>query len=250
MPLDFSLLGQGPQFENALSAYKQGGVDRRQSNVRNALAAHKDDPTQAAPDLIANGELETGMALQDRGKANAKEATRKRVLGGYTADPAAARTEALSSGDTELYNQVAKMDDNQRAVAAQHAEDIASVGYALKQIPPSKRKGIIASPQMVQFLQDKGFKPDQIASFDPTDENLNAIISQGSSLKELIAQTKAEGDAAFERDKFGETIRHNKATEGVAATNAGANVTRANKVGSGRSTSSVPALPAGFVIEK
>lgn len=218
--LDFTLLGQGPTFENALKAYGQGQDMRRQSNVRNALLQHKDDPTGAASELIANGELEQGLALQDRKRGLDAEATRKRVLGGYGTDPSAARSEAMGSGDMQLIGQIQQMDASQRQIAAQNADEMAAVALALKNTPPEQRKATLTSSQMSEWLASKGFKPEQIATFDPTDANLDAIVAQGSTLKDLLAQFKDERTAAFETKKFDETVRHNKATEGTADKNA------------------------------
>lgn len=249
--LDFSLLGQGPTFESALKSYGQGQEMRRQSNVRNALLQHKDDPTAAAPDLIANGELEQALALQDRKRGLDAEATRKRVLGGYGTDPGAARTEAMGSGDMQLIGQIQQMDAHQRQVAAQNADEMAAVALALKNAPPEQRKATLSSPQLSEWLALKGFKPEQIATFDPTDANLDAIIAQGSTLKELLAQYKDERAAQFEGKKFEETVRHNKATEGVAVSNAESRRISATKPRAARSQSgSIPPLPPGFVIEK
>lgn len=220
MALDFSLLGQGPTFENALRAYSAGREDRRQTNIRNALTANKDNPEAAAPDLIANGELEQGIALQDRGRALRKEEDRKRTLVQYATDPAGAAKAAAQTGDVELMGQIQRMDEAQRQVAEQNAADIATVGYALKQQPPEARKAVIQSPQMQQWLLSKGFTQEQIASFDPTDQALDAIIAQGTTLKDMLSQKRLEQQDEFERERFEETKRHNKATEGVAAQNA------------------------------
>jgi len=249
--LDFSLLGQGPTFENAFRAYTSGKENRRQTNVRNALTAHKDDPTAAAPDLIANGELEQGLALQDRKRALDTDATRKRVLSSYGATPEVARTEAMGSGDMQLIAQVQQMDAAQRQVAAQNADELGAVALALKQQSPEARKAALTSPQLSEWLASKGFKPEQIATFDPSDANLDAIIAQGSTLKDLLAQYKDERAAEFEGKKFDETVRHNKATEGVAATNAQSRrITATKPRAASRSSGGIPALPSGFVIEK
>jgi hypothetical protein len=252
MALDFSLLGQGPQFDNALTSFKSGQEDRRQTNVRNALTQYKDNPEMAAPELIANGQVEAGLKLQDRGKAQREEASRRDVLSGYAEDPTKARQGAMASGDADLIDQVSKMDANQRQVAAANADELASVALALKNAPADQRKALIQSPQMAEFLVSKGFKPEQIASFDPTDQALDGIIAQGTSLKDLLAQYKDERTAGFEGKKFDETVRHNKATEGVAGKNADSRRISATRPrASGRSSNSgVPSLPPGFVIEK
>lgn len=227
--LDFTLLGQGPSFENAFRSYSAGKEDRRQSNIRNALLAHKNDPTAAAADLIEAGYLEQGLALQDRKRALDADATRKRVLGGYGSDPDAARKDAMGSGDTQLIGQIQQMDAQQRQVAAQNADELGAVALALKQQPPEARKAALQNPQLSQWLTSKGFKPEQIAGFDPSDANLDALIAQGSTLKDLLAQYKDERATAFEGKKFDETVRHNKATEGVAVTNAESKRITANK---------------------
>lgn len=229
MPLDFSLLGQGPQVANALAMASQGRQDRQQSNVRNALAAHKDDPSLAAPELIANGEVEMGTRLEDRGIKQRQTAERSRLLGQYGTDPTAARTGALATGDAELINQISTMDANQRAVAAKNADDLASVGFALKNLPIDQRKATLQSPQMTEFLASKGFKPEMIAAFDPTDANLDGIIAQGTSLKDMLAQAREDRTVKFQDRQQTETERANRERENIGRTNAGANAARANK---------------------
>lgn len=220
MALDFSLLGQGPTFESALRSYGTGQEMRRQSNVRNALLQNKDDPVAAAPDLIANGELEQGLALQDRGRALKVEQTRKDVLGGYGQNPDDARSTAMQSGDMQLMAQIQNMDERQRQIAAQNADELGAVALALRQQPPEARKMALQSPQMREWLAGRGFKPEQIDGFDPSDANLDAIAAQSMSIKDILAQQKLEADAKFDREKFEETKRHNRATEGVAGQNA------------------------------
>lgn len=244
--LDFSLLGQGPTFESALRSYSSGKEMRRQDDVRNALIQNKDNPEAAAPALIAAGELEQGLALQDRGRALRKEAERQRVLSQYATDPQAGGKMAMATGDADLIGQIQKMDANQRQIAAQNADELASVALALKNAPPEQRRVVLSSPQMQEWLASRGFKPEQIAAFDPSDANLDAIVAQGSTLKDLLAQYKDERTAEFEGKKFEETVRHNKATEGVAATNAQSRRITATKP---RAGSGGMKLPTGFILD-
>lgn len=229
MALDFSLLGQGPDFGNALTSYRAGQLDRRQTNVRNALTQYKDDPTKAIPDLIANGDMETASALrtqqrQDREdqRGEAQRATRTGVLGGYGTDPTKARQDAMASGDVDLVKMVSEMDDNQRTVAAQNADNLASIGMAVlnNYKTPEERKAWALQPQNTEALQRMGMKPDQIAAFTWDDAAIQTVIDQALTVTEVLAREKAKSDAAFRDRDFEEKVRHNRATEGFAGQNA------------------------------
>lgn len=249
MPLDFSLLGQGPDFNNALTSYRAGKEDRRQSNVQNALMQYKENPDIAASDLIANGEIETGMRLQDRAETKSREAERKRVLSAYGTDPAGARTWAMATGDADLIDQVSKLDANQRAAAATNADNLASVGMAVMENykTPEERKAWAMQPQNTEFLVTMGFKPEQIAAFPWDDAALKTVIGKALTVTERIAQMREERTAEFEGKKFDETVRHNKATEGVAGQNAESRRISATRPRAG--SSGGMKLPTGFVLD-
>lgn len=249
MALDFSLLGQGPQFGNALTAYKTGQEDRRQTSVRNALMQYKDNPEMAAPDLIAAGELETGLKLQDRGKAQRVEAERKRLISGYGADPAASRQGAMATGDEGLIKTISEMDDNQRKVAAANADEVASVAFALKNMPVEARKAQIQSPQMAEFLASKGFKPEMIASFEPTDEALDGIIAQGTSLKDMLAAQREDRTAKYQQERLDEDRRHRMTMEGFAGQNADSRRITATRPRASGGGGGGMKLPTGFVLD-
>lgn len=251
MALDFSLLGQGPQFGNALTAYKTGQEDRRQTSVRNALMQYKDNPEMAAPDLIAAGELETGLKLQDRGKAQRQDAERKRLISGYGADPAASRQGAMATGDVDLINQISQMDENQRKVAATNADNLASVGMAVMENykTPEERRAWAMQPQNTEFLGTMGFKPEQIAAFPWDDAALKTVVGQALTVTERIAQMREERAAEFEGKKFEETVRHNKATEGVAGQNADSRRITATRPRASGGGGGGMKLPTGFVLD-
>lgn len=177
---------------------------------------------------------------------------RQRELGEtYSTDPTKARTDALAAGEFDLLEQFGKLDNQARDLAAKNAADIAGVGFSLKQKPYEERRALLNNPGTVSYLTQRGFTEEQIAGFDPTDANLDGVISQGQTLAQQIEQfnkTREFGqkgediaaDNARAELQLEEARRHNQEMERIGGVNAGANVTRANKVGAGKSGGARP----------
>lgn len=227
---------QTPDFAgNALRYRRAGEEDGRETATRNALKGYGSNPDGAIQDLMGVNP-DVAMQLQDRQRQEQERQrvqqerdTRKAALSGYGTDPKAARQTAMASGDPELINQISQMDEEQRKVASANAEGVASFAYSLKGMTPQARKAQLQNPQNVEFLTSRGLKPEQIAGFDPTDEALDAIIGQGMSVREMIAAQREDRTAEAEQRRLDLTEEYNRGRLAIGQTNAGANVTRANK---------------------
>tara|TARA_R100000951_G_scaffold19244_3_gene16012 strand:- start:757 stop:1986 length:1230 start_codon:yes stop_codon:yes gene_type:complete len=83
---------------------------------------------------------------------------------------------ALGSGDagiiTNFQNQIAGLDQASRDAATGRAEALGGLAISLAQQPYEARVNALQTPQVQDFLRGNGFSPEQIASFDPTDANI------------------------------------------------------------------------------
>ena len=227
---------QSPDFAgNALRYRRAGEEDGRAIATRNALKSYGTNPDGAIQDLMGV-DPDAAMQLQDRQRQDQERQrvtqereARKGVFAGYGTDPAASRQAAMATGDPELIRQIAEMDAEQRKVAADNAEGVASFAYSLKGMTPEARRAQLQNPQNIEFLAKKGLKPEQIAGFDPTDDALDAIIGQGMTVREMLTAQREDRVAEAEQRRLDLTEEYNRGRLAIGQTNAGANVTRANK---------------------
>lgn len=230
--INFGLL-QTPDFVgNALQSYDAGQRQATMNKKRNALAMYGTDPDKAIS-ALKEVDPETAFTFEDRRRGDMERKTRKDTLAQYATNPGAAQKTAMESGDPELIDAVSKLSAQDRALKAQQTDEVSAVAYALRNSPYEARKP--ALEQLGPYLSQRGFTPEQIANFDPTDANLDTVIAQGATLKELLANAREDRTAQSEQRRLDEQARHNREMERIGMTNAGANVTRANKVGTGGS---------------
>lgn len=107
-----------------------------------------------------------------------------------------------------LRQQLDQMDEKQRAKLIEAQDTLHDVAVATAGMPYDKRKAFIQS--QAPFLANHYVTPDQIAGFDPTDENLDYVRAHALGVKGVAELA----DKAAAR---AETARHNRATEGNAA---------------------------------
>jgi hypothetical protein len=86
---------------------------------------------------------------------------------------------------SDLDHALATLSPDQRAAAARQAEILAAVGQGLAGRPYAERRAILA--HMAPHLAARGVPPAVAATFDPTDENLAAAVSQALSLGTRLA---------------------------------------------------------------
>lgn len=166
-------------------------------------------------------------------------ARRKTALATYATDPSAGRKQALEAGDFDLVDQINKLDASQRELVAKNNADVAAFAATLKNTPLEARKTMLTNPRNVEFLTQRGFTPEQIAGFDPTDQALDSVIAQGMKVGEILAQqnadrdfglrkTDTEADNARADAQFAETKRSNRVNEGYAGARIGMEGQRLN----------------------
>jgi hypothetical protein len=176
----------------AVQSRALGQADRKAKVRDNALGMMATDPEGAKNALMGVGDFETANAVDQQ----IQQQTRKKVLGQYATDPTGAESSALQAGDPELIAAVSKLDENQRAVAHDHAQTVAAIGVQLLNAVPgdapedvAKRKAAIQAMKQ-SFVDRKLLTPEQVDAFVPTRANIQAVVGQAMSLTELLKQNE------------------------------------------------------------
>jgi len=109
-----------------------------------------------------------------------------RELAGQTVQGNAALN-AFAGGDLAGRTRaaIAGLSPAQRARGAQSAEILAALGAGLKGVPYPARRSVL--DHLTPALAARGLDPAAIASFDPTDDNLDAQANQALSLRAMLA---------------------------------------------------------------
>lgn len=165
--------------------------------------------------------------LTARQKEQATETARAAAAKAYAAgDVKGAITALAPTGDlnsiSALQDQVRQMTDDQRKVAAEHADILAAVGHGLLSTPYADRKAAFAS--MTPILEARGISASELAGFDPSDDNIQALQSSALSLKDVLArEDKAneplvvpEGGQVFRKGQLAAGAPTPPATPGTA----------------------------------
>lgn len=208
----------GLKSRNLFADYQGGlavGREMRDSNAkRDALNVFATDPARAEQMLIGAGDIASAEALARRAERErqmkARGAAQTSIASG---DYKGARQTAIGAGDFDLANSIAKLDSDQREMAATQADELAGFAQHLKGLDPTARRDAIA--HAAPLLMERGFSEQQLQSFDPTDQGLDTVIGQAMDLKTALAQSNKDRDHAFDQEKFGETKRSNRANEGL-----------------------------------
>lgn len=179
------------QTQNALKSYLANPDDPQ---AYNALAAY--DPSAAAS-------IQQQRLLQRKLLIDQQDRERAVALGGLAAtDPAGAQKEALAAGDFDLAEHFSKLSDADRARTIAGFKAAAPIAYKLRQIrDPAQRKALFdqARPQ----LEAAGFTPEKLDQFDVNNDTaLDAIVTQGQTVDQLIEQGKIQWHQQGEQPSF------------------------------------------------
>ncbi len=197
----------------AANAYTMGRQKGRELAIQNALKSYETDSEGTQNALTRIGAFDEANQIgkmRTQKREDQQYAGRQQALGmANSGDIAGARGVAAQTGDFDLHQELSKMDDQQKAVAAEHAGTLAAIGLKLrKEVPADQRAAVIQS--LKSSLIQRGFKPEEIDGFaqDPSDEKLDALIGSSLSIKEAIEMQNKERDDA-------ETLRHHQAVEAM-----------------------------------
>ncbi len=186
MALNFGLLGQGPQFENVLAAFQQGREQRKETDVRNALAGYDRDP-EGSISALTRADPVMGMKMRDRYTAEQAAARRKAVF--QEADPEKQMAMARDTGDPEVLKVtqwiVDKADAKQVADLEKKTDISARMYFALQTAPPERVADLYA--ELRPTFEELG-----VPDFDPTDKALiDSRLAQATTIDQALALKKA-----------------------------------------------------------
>ena len=212
------------------------GQEMRQSRVRENLFMQK----QAAEAK----QLAKAEALDDENRLE------RGILGNMArTDPRAAAAKAVEVGQFDMAGELSKLDENQRKVARENAEDLGGFASGLLGLPLEQRKGVIE--QAAPILTQKGFKPEQIQAFDPSDANLQALVSSSMTLKTALEEANRKRDDARATERDAEMSQYREDMLDIAGRRVGVTERREGRAasGGGRGGRAAPKLPTGFILD-
>lgn len=118
--------------------------------------------------------------------------------------PAASTAPAVSIADvarldpqlaSDLTKHIGDLDKNGREAFAQQTGVGAAVALAASHLPASERAAFIDS--QAPLLKQAGWSPEQLAGFEPSDENLKGMIAIGVGADKIIADDRAAAGQAI-----------------------------------------------------
>lgn len=237
-------LNDAPNYVNMFSQSFAAGRDMaKQKGIQNALSMAPTDPTGAAAALTQYGEFQGANALMQNAASQRalkvqQDVAPKVQAGNYSG----AAQDAAAQGQYDLSGQLSKLDETQRAHAAQTAEIIGKAAYGLAQVPPEQRAAKLQS--ITPLLIQQGVSEDMIAKADLSDQGLAQLAGQAMTVKDQIAAHQKDQEITNTADnnkalraqaaaQAAETARHNRADEGTAAGNLAVNRDKLKLMSSG-----------------
>jgi hypothetical protein len=228
-------------FDGFMTGYGQGRKFGAQRDVGGAMA--RGDYEGAARAAYGFGELSVGQELMKE-KRRQDELARRAALGQQAAggDLTGATNAALEAGDFEAAAEIAKWAKDKSAqekeAAAQRADQVAALAYAVRNTPPEQRAAAVQ--QLLPQLQALGFQPQQLDAFDWSDQSLDAVIAQSLGVKEVLMQQDREADNARDERRLsleGERVNIARGQLGVSQGNLALSRQRERRVAAGGGSS-------------
>jgi hypothetical protein len=236
---DFSLL-QIPNFaQSALGGYQAGQALGQRQRVQDAMQGiDLKRPETIAPLLQADPEhgiallgASTKMLEAEREMVG-REATTKyleaRFAKPLAATPGSPSTASpgqtaiadaehqLISADPDGYMKLRKsfddMDEAQLKRVQEAQTALHDVALATRGLSYDQRRAYIAS--QASLLQSHYVTPEQIAGFDPTDQNLDILTNQALGVKGVAEREEKARADKLAADRAAEDARHNRVSEG------------------------------------
>lgn len=204
-------LARTPDFTgNAIQALQQGQQQGRQQATQSALRQYATDPEGSinalmSVDPVAASQLRQ-VHVQDQADQRAQTFR-----------------DAISKGDMDAATKAAAGDptlmkglSDFRANAVQTSQIVAGKLGALKAVPPEQRQAYLQN-NIAPDLQAMGLPVQKLAGLDLSDAGIDAAMRQQLSLADQVKQDNSNRDFGLKKDQFGETVRHDTATEGQQA---------------------------------
>lgn len=190
-------------FESFMTGQRAGqqDYDRRQRQQIGGLMA-SGDYDAARQQAFGAGQFDLGTYAQGQGQA-LETRERQRTAGAmYGKSPEKAVDYARGQGDFELASQLDEMFANateaEVAEATKRYGTLAGVAAPLREVPYQARRTMIM--QQAPMLMQLGMTQEQIAAFDPTDANIDMVLSTAVGAEQyLTMQDRREREASAEQ---------------------------------------------------
>lgn len=178
--IDWNIIKPTNALASFATAFEAGRARGKEIGVQNALSKYKADPMGAA-DEVMRFDPELGSRLRKDAQAQADTKRRQGYGAQFQTDPKAAIGAATQAGDLDIAAQLDQMNDEQIAQTMQQAQTIAAIGEKLATMPYEER--VKSMQTLGPALVGRGFSQDQVAAFDPTDENIQAALLSVADLQ-------------------------------------------------------------------
>jgi hypothetical protein len=202
--INWSILSNALQ-TNPGDAFRTG---MEQGATRSALGALAQNPNDSrAMNALAAFNPQAAMQMQDRTRqqqAAAREEQqrqeRRRIGAIAGTNPTQAVGQAFAAGDLELARSIGQLDEEQRKAAWERTERLGGVVAQIRSLPPAQRRSAIQqmAPQLTGAFN---FTPETIAAFDPTDQNLDLLLSRTMKAKDLL-DVQSGGQYTIDNTRF------------------------------------------------
>lgn len=192
-----------------MNAFRAGREMAKDRAIQNAFDTAGSDPVATQNALLRAGDPTSALAFGKLNEQRRLDQVRKEVSAAYVSgDIAKAQQIALMGGDHELATGISNMTDADHKRVEQSHETLASFGQGLKQYPYEQRRSIIehATPHLLQL----GVPAQLLATYDPTDQNLDAdtasVLKPSEMAGSTDVQTAGDNLVSIHKNAFGATI--------------------------------------------
>lgn len=250
--IDFGALKTPDFLGSALAHYDYGRKMRRERDQDEAYRLYDTDPLAAINVMRRSDPQQARQMRKDYDEAQEMQ-TRKDIGARALTDPEGATTDALNAGQYDTAAEIAKLTGDARKAARERAELFAQIGYGLKKQPYETRKAILERSKT--GLIEMGLPEGEIDAFDPTDEALDGIITQGMSLADQLAEENRQRDDERAQQREDEMRQYRDEMLGIRQEQLGLAKSREGRVaaraagGGGGRPRSAPKLPTGFILD-
>lgn len=236
MALDFSLLGQGPQFGNVLASYDAGREARKEQDVKGALALYDTNPEQGVAAMMKVDPV-NGTKLRSDLAARQKQSAIKEVVQTFDSGSAASRDKAIATGDPDAVAAWSALDKPAREAAQEKAKAIGTAAFGILRSAPgatpedtAKRAALVK--QVAPLWIANGIPQEQVDGLiaNPAPEALEQfILGSDAVLKMRIDDENQQRDDARAAAQNEEMAGYRDLMAKAAGVRAGAAVTNANR---------------------
>lgn len=188
------------EFPNYLATFQAGAQAGQQMRLQqarqNALATYQTDPQGAQNALIAAGDIDTANALGQIADRQQQRTTRASVSQKLsTGDYRGAQGDAIAGGNPQLASAVAKLQDDDLAIKDRQANILGGSIDALLQIPDLNERRAVLQAHAADLSQALGVKPEDVANYDVSDQNLRYQLGHAVGLAKAIDYEKQRREA-------------------------------------------------------